>query len=147
MNRTIAICLMMCWIALALIVAVVRPELISDKNVFLKSFVNQEFLSFMGVVVTITLASAGNLFIELNKLEDRAETSLFTKTKQSVKNSAFSLIWSLVFALILVTVKPLVGSGDGVLAIVNAAALTTILFSVLILVDLTIAAFNLDPRA
>ncbi|MDI1363996.1 MAG: hypothetical protein PSX79_03900 [bacterium] len=133
--------------ALAAITAVVRPELISDKNAFLKDFVNQEFLGFMGVVVTITLASAGNLFIELNKLEDRAEASVFSKTKRSVKASAFSLIWSLVFALILVTVKPLLGPGQGTQAIANAAALTTILFSILVLVDLTVAAFNLDPRA
>lgn len=147
MNRTIAICLMICWVALAAVIAVVRPELISDKNSFLKDFVNQEFLGFMGVVVTITLASAGNLFIELNKLEDRAEVSVFAKTKRSVKASAFSLIWSLVFALILVTVKPLLGPSQGAQAIANAAALTTILFSILVLVDLTVAAFNLDPRA
>lgn len=147
MNRTIALCALICWISVATIIVVVNPAIISDQNAFLKGFVNHEFLGFMGVVVTITLASAGNLFIELNKLEDRADESIFTKTKRSVKDSAFSLIWSLVFALVLVTVKPLVASNDASQAVVNAFALTTILFSILVLVDLTVAAFNLDPRA
>lgn len=147
MNRTIAVCAMMCWIAISVIIVVVKPSVISDQNSFLKGFVNHEFLGLMGVIVTITLASAGNLFIELNKLEDRADQSIFTKTKRSVKDSAFSLIWSLVFALLLVTAKPLFANNDASQAIANAGALTIILFSILILVDLTVAAFNIDPRA
>ena len=147
MNKTIALCSMICWIAFWLIVTTVKPNILSDDNRFLREFVNQNFLSFMGVVVTITLASAGNLYIELNKLEDRADQSVFTRTKRDVRHSAFALIWALVAALVLVTIKPVVDADGHMMAFMNGLALTIILFSILVLIDLTKAAFNLDPRA
>ena len=122
------------------------PWLLSDHNAFLKGFVNHEFLSFMGVVVTITLASAANLFIELNKLEDRLDTDAFTRTKGDVRSSAFCLVGALAAAILLVVLKPLVAVNEHIESVANSVALGIILFSVLILVDLTQAAFNLDLR-
>jgi hypothetical protein len=36
---------------------------LSDDNTFLKNFVNQELLAVLGVIVTITLASAASLHL------------------------------------------------------------------------------------
>ncbi|MBJ6127596.1 hypothetical protein [Microvirga splendida] len=101
----------------------------------------------MGVIVTITLASAANLFIELNKLEEKIEMAVFSASKKHVKDSAFSLIGLLIASLTIVVVKPLFESfGPTAQALSNGMALTTILVSVLILIDLTQAAFSLDPN-
>jgi len=146
MNRTISICLIISWIAVTIVISVVQPSILSDKNEFLKGFVNHELLSFIGVVVTITLGSAANLFIELNKLDDKAGESVFSRTKKTVKDSSYSLIWALISSIVLVVIKPLIRGGDGAIAFVNGLSLTIILFSVLVLIDLTTAAFNLDPH-
>ena len=113
------------------------PYLLSDDgNSFLRGFVNQELLTVLGVVVTITLASAGNLHLELNKMQDRTG-SPFMRTRKSVKISAYSLILIFALAGALVIVKPLVGSDMRATAACNSVAITLMLFSLFVLVDLT----------
>lgn len=147
MNRTIAICALIGWVAIWIALTAAAPWVLSDKNTFLAGFVNEEFLAFMGVVVTITLASAANLFLELNRLEDRVDQSIFRSTKRHVRHSAFALIGSLAASLILVVAKPVLVCGERSEALLNGVALSIILFSIMILIDLTQAAFSLDARA
>lgn len=147
MNRTVAICALLVWVALWVALTAAAPWTLSDHNTFMKGFVNEQFLSFMGVIVTITLASAANLFVEVNKLEDRVDRPIFGSTKRHLKDSAFALIWSLVAAVVLVVAKPLVICGERTQAAVNGGALTVIIVSIMILTDLTQAAFALDLRA
>jgi hypothetical protein len=145
MNRTAAVCSLLAWVAIWLCVATTEPQWLGDSNRFMKSFLEQSFIEFMGVVVTITLASSANLFIELNKLEDRVKTRAFPKTKRHVKHSAFALIGALVVSVALSVIKPIVDCGERSQAIVNGFAVLVVLFSVLILIDLTVAAFHFEP--
>lgn len=129
------------WIGLS----AAAPWVLSDKNTFLLGFVNHEFLGFMGVIVTITMASVANLHIELNKLEERVERAIFTKTKRSLKDSARALIVMLSLAVVIVVAKPLMNEGERSQALINGAALLIIIFSIMTLVDLTKAALSLEP--
>jgi hypothetical protein len=144
-NRVIAICTVIAWSAAWLVIVVAQPWVLSDSNKFLQGFLDHEFLGFMGVVVTITLASSANLFIELNKLEEKFDFAAFPNTKRDVKTSAFTLIGTLIASVFIAIAKPLVISGERSQAIVNGIAVTLIIFSVLILIDLTQSAFNLEP--
>ena len=76
-----------------------------DTNPFLKGFVNHKLLSLLGVIVTITLASAANLHIELNKVAEAAGKSGFVNTRVSIKRSARWLIASLIVAVLVVLIK------------------------------------------
>lgn len=145
MNRTVAICSILCWVAVWLAIVVATPWMLSDQNQFLKGFVNHELLGFMGVIVTITLASASNLYIELNKLEAKAGAGAFSKSKADVRHSAFTLIGALVGSVILAIVKPIVICGARSEATVNGLAISILLLSALVLIDLTKAGFSLDP--
>lgn len=147
MNRTVAICTLLGWAALWAVLVVATPWAISDQNKFFKGFVNEQFLGFMGVVVTITLASAANLYIELNKLEEKLDKQLFLNTKREVRTSAYFLIGALVAAILTVIMKPLFDCGARSEAIMNGCAITILILSILTLIDLTQAAFNLDPHA
>lgn len=147
MNRTIAICTLIGWAALYAALVAAAPWAISDANSFLKGFVNEEFLGFMGVVVTITLASAANLYIELNKLEDKLDEAAFQKSKADVRQSAYALVTTLVAAVVLVILKPLLVCGERSAAAINGIALTVLIVAIMIMIDLTQAAFSLDPRA
>ena len=147
MNSNIAVIGLIIWAAISVTMTAVSPVPLSDKNSFLAGFVTHEFLSFMGVVVTITLASAAHLFVEMNKLEDRHDREIFPEAKGDVRDSAYALVGALVASVIVVVVKPwLAPFGDRGETAANCTALAIMAFSIFIMIDLVQAAFNLDPR-
>ncbi len=118
-------------------VSVCSPDILSDTgNDFLKNFVSQELLSFLGVVVTITLASAANLQIELNRLESVLDRTL-TSTRRGVKLSAYTLLWLLVFGIVIVFTKPYVGADALLSSLWNSAAMIIVFCNLWVLFDLT----------
>ena len=132
--------------AVCLVLSLCCPWLLSDNNTFLKNFVNHEMLSFLGVIVTITLASAANLHLELNKIEEKLKEVIFHRTRDSIKKSAYWLLALLSLAIILTITKPLLCGGAIANSLVNSAALLIILFNVLTLVDITNTVFALGPQ-
>ena len=99
------------------------PCLLGDDNPFLAQFVNHEFLNFMGVIVTITLASTANIHIELRRKEKEQGEEFLIKTRAAVKKSAFSLVWALFLSIVLVVVKPLFPDEKIIIAIANSEKL------------------------
>ena len=71
MTRPIAYVLLTVFAAAGLVVVAARPEWASDQNSFLRNFVTHEFLSLLGVILAITLASVANIHLEFNKIEER----------------------------------------------------------------------------
>lgn len=121
----------------------VEPSLFGDENLFLAGFVNHEFLSFMGIIVSITLASTVSLHMALTRKEDEKGQCFLSGTKAAVRKSAFSLIWALIAAIFLVVTKaalPEVHPWDG---LCNVAALAIILFGIFVMYDITKLAFRL----
>ena len=141
MNKTVARCIVICAVAVWIILSLAVPWVLADTNPFLKGFVNHKLLSLLGVIVTITLASAANLHIELNKIEEAAGKSAFVNTRVSIKRSARWLIASLIVAVLVVLIKPLVAPDPVVhqtaASLLNGAALLIILADILVLIDLT----------
>ena len=133
--------LVICAVAVWIILSLAIPWVLADTNPFLKGFVNHKLLSLLGVIVTITLASAANLHIELNKIEEAAGKSAFVNTRVSIKRSVRWLIASLIVAVLVVLIKPLVAPDPVVhqtaASLLNGAALLTILADILALIDLT----------
>lgn len=99
----------------------------------------------MGVLVTITLASAASIHIELNRYDEALGASGFERTRTDIRHSAFALILSLGLALLTVVLKPLAPAEIHWQSAVNGFALLTIEFSILIVTDLTLTAFDLRP--
>lgn len=97
----------------------------------------------MGVMVTITLASATNIHIELRKKEEAAREAFLSGTRDKVKKSAYSLIWLLIVAVAIVVLKPLLAESLMSVSLFNSAAIATILWGVFVIYDLTKLAFKL----
>ena len=147
MSKIVAQCSMICatsiWVALSFL----APWVLSDSNELLFNFiVHGGFISLLGVIVTITLASAANLHIELNKMEERVNKRIFNDTRTSIKKSAYWLIVMLLFAIVLISVKSLICATEILESFVNGACLLIVFFSVLILIDLTQTAFAIEPN-
>lgn len=133
------------FVAVALLVlSITAPWTLSDKNTFLEGFVNHEFLNFLGVVVTISLASAGNIHLEFNKIEEKAKQKFLSEPRKAIKTSAYCLILSLICGVVLVVVKPLVCEGEIAEAVFNSLCLLIVLFNAFILYDLTKLVFNIE---
>ncbi|MFU1478971.1 hypothetical protein ACM25N_15170 [Roseovarius sp. C7] len=119
------------------------PPVFGDENGFLSQFVNHEFLNFMGIIVTITLASTANLHLELRRKEKEAKEEYLSGTRTAVRKSAFSLIWALVLSVILVVTKPLIPEDQTWEALSNSFALAIILWGILVIYDITKLAFRM----
>lgn len=133
-------------LALMLIIICFRaPEILSDQNSFFEEFVNHEFLSFMGLLVTITLVSATNLFIELHKLEAKFGVGSFKKTRKDVRQSAVVLIYFLIISILIVVIKPLWSFSELCTSLINSSALFLLIASCMMLLDITNAAFRVAP--
>lgn len=124
-------------------ISFMNPSAFGNGNGFLGQFVNHEFLNFMGVIVTITLASTANIHMELRRKEKEAGKDFLVRTKAAVRKSAFSLIWALFLSVVLVVVKPLLPEGEIYAALANSFALAIILWGVLVILDVTKLAFKM----
>lgn len=125
-------------------VCVAMPSVLSDTgNSFLKGFVNQELLATLGVIVSITLVSAGGLHIELGKLAKQLSINL-DRERQAVRYSAYLLIGLLVCALVLVVLKPVLAVTDRQTAFANGFGVFLLVWAISILYDLTRAAFSIN---
>lgn len=145
MNKYVARCIFLSVCAILFSAVIAKPSFVSDANVFLKDFSGDSFLSFMGVLVTISLTSAANIHLELRKMEERAKREVFANTRRKVCASAYSLIWALVVSVILVVTKPIVTTTERSEAVVNSLLLLVVLFSILVVTDVTKLAFRISP--
>lgn len=142
MTKNIGYCTLICLATLVAILAVAAPTLISDDNEFLKSFVNHELLNVLGVIVAITLASAAQLHLTLNGIEERLGIpNSFIKTRSGVQSSVYWLIGLFLVALAIVIVKPLVASSQWAQTLANGASVIVVVWNLLVLVSLTQAVF------
>jgi uridylate kinase len=122
-----------------------RPFFLSDEgNNFLKGFTEHEFLPVLGVIVTITLASAASLHLEINKLED-AVGEQFGEARAAIRLSAYSLIGALAAAGVLVMAKGTAEPTQTTTAFFNSGAILILFFNIAILADLTAAVFGIPP--
>lgn len=122
------------------IISCAQPQWLSDQNGFLKGFVNHELLAVLGVIVTITLASAASLHLELNRLEDTTSEE-FSEARFATRAYAYLLIALFAFALALVVLKPLLAANEHWEAAFNGAAIWIISLNILAWIDLTGAVF------
>lgn len=146
MNRTIAYCLLIAGMVIIGALTISAPTILSDQNTFLKGFVSFELLNLLGVVVTITLASAAQLHLSFNRIEERFRTTDgLAKTRRSVRDGAYWLIRLFVMALVLVVVKPMMPDDAWISSALNGFAIWIVFFNVLILVELTQLVFAIEP--
>lgn len=147
MNKTISRCLIICVSSVLTVLSVATPWVLDSHNLILDAFISQGgLLSFLGVLVTITLASAANLHLELSKMEQRIKKEVFQKTRCAIKKSSYWLIIMLVFAIILISVKSLAAESDIYLALVNSGCLIILVFNILVLSDITQTIYAIRPN-
>lgn len=143
MTRSISWCILISALAVVVACAVAMPQVLSNGNQFLNGFVNHELLAILGIIMTITLASAASLHLEFNKIEERYKKEGLRETRRGVKQGAYCLIVLFLVAVVLVVVRPLAAGTPAVEALFNGTALILLLWNVLVLIELTQLAFSI----
>lgn len=138
-SKTILIGLFVIYLA----VCTAHPMIISDNNKFLENFVGHDFLSFLGLFLTIAIASLSQLHLSVGKMQDKLGKEGVDDIRDEIKSSAVYLIGCFVASLILVVTKPLIAETDTLQAFFNGAALLSIALYLLILIDITMAIFDI----
>jgi hypothetical protein len=139
-------------VSVVICISAYNPSWINDHNHFLAGFVNHEFLALMGVIVSITLASIGQLHLSLNEIEKEAGQRFLIKTRANVRNSAYALILIFVFGFFIVIVKgSIAGANPGVkdhigFAFINGGAVIILAWASMILTSIVQAVFAIKPR-
>jgi hypothetical protein len=147
-SKIISYCILICAFTLLIIITICFPNVLSDSNSNLATFINQGgFLSFLGVLVTITLASASNLYLRLNQYEKEKGEIKFTDARNSIKKSTYFLLIMLFLSIIIILIiKPILCNGERYQSIINSFCLLVLLSNILVLLDITEAVFTLEEN-
>lgn len=131
-----------------LLVAMVisMPSWLDDSNDFQKSFVGEPLLSALGVILAINLASLAQLHLSLNKIEGQQNRRFLAGARNEIRSSARWMVGLFVLSIVFVAAKPLVGTNVRAVAAMNAVALFTLAFYLLIMADIIEAVFDLEPN-
>lgn len=145
MNNTIHKCIVIVSAGVLILLSILSPWVLGDSNGFLKGFVNHELLNFLGVIVTISLASCANLHLTLNRMVEIVKSECFNSTKDKIKESAKILVYLLVASVAVVVIKPLALGGEIKNSIFNSMAIMIIVYNIIILSDITKTILNIPP--
>jgi hypothetical protein len=146
MSKSVAYCTLIVAAALAVVLAAYAPAILSDRNAFLEKFVASDILNVLGVILAITLASAGQVHLAINTIEEKFGHRGLNKTRNGVHKAAYWLIGLFLIAILIVVVKPLLAKEDWSQSLFNGAALFILLWNVLILLSLTQMIFVMRPE-
>lgn len=137
-------------IGMATVVAVltiVHPTILA-KNQFLDSFVSHEILALLIIILTITLASVGNIHLTISRLtarfNNKSEGELAaTSARAELNSSAWSLLWSFVVCVSILLIKGSFTKIDHIVSIANGFALIILAFNMMVLHDIYTTIFDL----
>lgn len=127
-------------------VVAVRPAWLSDRNEFLQNFVNHEYLNILGVILAITLASLSQAHLTLNRIEEQRGYEFFGDTRREIKEAAYWLIALFMTGFVITLAKPLLCTSETTVAVANALAVFILTMYVLVLVDITMAMFDIKAE-
>lgn len=146
MSKAVSYCIIVVAAGLVLSLSACAPNVLSDQNSFLKEFMGQGLLDVLGVILAITLASAGNLHLALNQIEERHSRRGFANMRSGIRMAASYLIGLFVVAVVLTVAKPALGAAAWAQSLFNGAGLIVLLWNVLLLISLTEGVFAIKAE-
>lgn len=135
--------LVVCAVAL-LFIATLQPDYLSDENQFLKGFVGSDFISFMGVVMTLSVGLLAQLFLNVGKLREKLPDESIKEIYGEIRNTAHHIVCSFFTSCLIVFLKSLSSEEIAYIIGLNILSLLLILYYGLILYDVVMSIFDFD---
>jgi hypothetical protein len=135
--KTVFPVLLIVLVGVLIALSVCQPTVLA-KNKFLDGFINQEILSIMAVIMTISIASIATIHIWFNELEDKHGHKVFGAARREINEAAFYFIGFFLAQLLCLIVRSLsIFDGSEVaLSLFNGGSLLLLVCSVLTLMDI-----------
>lgn len=146
MSRPVYYCTLIVIACIVLIATISSPEILSDRNAFLRDFVSNELLEILAVIVSITLASTSSLHLELNRMEERAGLVAFRATRAGIRQAAYWLIALFASSIVLVVAKKGLPLDDHGQSLANGTAIFILSWNLMLLLTITRTVFRISPR-
>jgi hypothetical protein len=146
MTKNIAIISLIAVFSVLIICIIMQPSWLSDSNQFVGEFAGRDMLPILGVILAITLASAAQLHLEFNKIEEKAGREILNKSRTAVRGAAYGLIGLFLVGSFLSVVKSIVCHTERAQATVNGLCLFVLFFNIIILVEIIQAAFAIPAK-
>jgi hypothetical protein len=143
MSKTVPYCILIAMVTVIIALSAATPTVLADSNTFLQKFVDEGLLDVLGVILAITVASAGQLHLSLNQAEERHGKIIFTRTRNGVRQATYMLIALFIAAVVLVVIKPMLAAAPWAQSLFNGFALFIVLWNVLLLLSLTQGIFGI----
>jgi uncharacterized membrane protein YraQ (UPF0718 family) len=124
-----------------------HPEFLDDSKQFFKDLLSKDMLPILGIILTISLASVAQLHLEFNKIEERRGRLFLGQTRKALRGAAYMLIGTFVAGIVVVSLKSILAGDNSVSqALFNSIGVLLLILNVIILCDLTSAAFSIGPE-
>lgn len=120
------------------------PTVFSDSNEFVREFLDQDLLAFMGVVLTLSIGLLAQLYISAAKLRDVLDDDAVTEIRDELKSSAKVLLIVFFVTFALVFIKSALGPQYQYVPCINAGLIFLLVVYLLILADVILAVFDFD---
>ncbi|MBN8913415.1 MAG: hypothetical protein J0H65_15425 [Rhizobiales bacterium] len=147
MTKGLAYGILLVFIAISLCLMAARPDWIADNNRFLRDFVNHEFINVLGITLAVTLASAAQIHLAFNRIEEQHRVrNALEKSRAQLRSNVYWLISLFALGVAVVTVKPIASMNATGEAFFNMTALGILLCHVLIMTALTQLVFAIEPE-
>lgn len=132
---------------LVAVLTIAHPAVLAE-NKFLDGFISHEILALLIVILTITLASIGNIHLTLTRLvsrfENRAEGELAaTPARDEINSSGWSLLYAFAACTLILLIKGGTTSNVYAQSATNGAGLIILLFNMLVLKDIYETVYDL----
>lgn len=144
MSKTNAIILIACWGVATVLTLAAWPEFLSDENAFFADFFDQDFISFLAVVLTISTGLLAQLFVSVRKLNERLGEDVVSDLRSEMRNTVKWLLGVFFSSLFLVAVKPLIPGAHYAVPIVNSILLLLLIYYLLIFSGVVLSIFDFD---
>lgn len=140
-------CIMIAAVTIGAVLTITHPSVLA-KNMFLDAFISHEILALLIVILTITLASIGNIHLTLSRMvqrfENKAEGELAaTPARDEINSSGWSLLYAFAVCVIVLLIKGGTSSNIYAQSATNGAGLIILLFYMLVLKDIYETVFDL----
>lgn len=147
MSKSVSYCILIVLTGLLAGLSASSPKILGDSNIFMKNFVNHEFLNLVGLIMAITLAASGQIHLALNNIEEKYnKDNAFVKTRQNIKSASYALVLLFLLSIIIVVIKPLIAVEEWSQSIFNGISLIILVWDSLILISITSLTFSIKSK-
>lgn len=144
--KIISCILLIVLVGVLVLVSVCVPAVLAQNN-FINSFLSEQLISILSVIMTVTTASVANIHITFNRIEaNHKRPGVFKDARKEINHSAILLIGLFVASIVLLILRDSASANASILAFFNGLCLIILVINVLVLLDITFTVFSISPH-